>query len=152
MYQKILGPIDGSDTSARVVNEAMKLAKNQSARIRLIHVVNEFMVIAAYESAAGITYSGDLMQALRDSGQKLLDKAKAMVAAEGIQVEAELLEAHGGQAGNAIVKDAEHSHADIIVLGMHGRRGFSRAVMGSDAEQVVRQARVPVLLVRNPGA
>jgi nucleotide-binding universal stress UspA family protein len=147
MYQKILVPIDGSGTSSHGLAEAMKLAKDQHARIRLIHVVNELMVVATYE---GTMYSGELIQALRDGGQKVLDNAKATVAAAGIQVEAELLEAHGGQAGNAIIKDAEHSHADIIVLGTHGRRGLSRLVMGSDAEQVVRQAKVPVLLVRMP--
>lgn len=147
MYKKILVPIDGSDTAARGLNEALKLAKDQSATIRLIHVVNELMVIASYE---GTIYSGELVQALRDSGQKVLDNAQQKVSAMGVQVESELLEAHGGQAGNAIVKDAEQCHADIIVLGTHGRRGFSRLVMGSDAEQVVRQARVPVLLVRDP--
>lgn len=147
MYKKILVPIDGSDTAARGLNEALKLARDQSATIRLIHVVNELMVIASYE---GTIYSGELVQALRDSGQKVLDNAQQKVSAMGVQVESELLEAHGGQAGNAIVKDAEQCHADIIVLGTHGRRGFSRLVMGSDAEQVVRQARVPVLLVRDP--
>lgn len=148
MYHKILVPIDGSDTSARGLEEALKLAKDQAAKLRLIHVVNELMVVASYE---GTIYSGELVQALRDSGQKVLDNARQKVSAAGVQVECELLEAHGGQAGNAIVKDAEQCHADIIVLGTHGRRGLSRLVMGSDAEQVVRQARVPVLLVRNPG-
>lgn len=147
MYQKILVPIDGSDTSTRGLAEAVKLARDQGATLRLIHVVNELMVVASYE---GTIYSGELVQALRDSGQKILDKARQHVATAGVQVEIELLEAHGGQAGNAIVKDAEQCRADIIVLGTHGRRGLSRLVMGSDAEQVVRQARVPVLLVRNP--
>jgi nucleotide-binding universal stress UspA family protein len=148
MYHKILVPIDGSDTSAFGLEEAMKFAKDQAAKIRLIHVVNELMVVASYE---GTIYSGELVQALRESGQKVLDSAVQKVTAAGVNVESELLEAHGGQAGNAIIKDAEQCHADIIVLGTHGRRGLSRLVMGSDAEQVVRQARVPVLLVRNPG-
>ncbi len=148
MYHKILVPIDGSETSARGLDEAVKLARDQSARIRLIHVVNELMVVASYE---GTIYSGELIQALRESGQKMLDNAHQKVSAAGVQVESALLDAHGGQAGNAIIKDAEECHADIIVLGTHGRRGLSRLVMGSDAEQVVRQARVPVLLVRNPG-
>lgn len=147
MYQKILVPIDGSDTSTRGLAEAVKLARDQGATIRLIHVVNELMVVASYE---GTIYSGELIQALRESGRKILDNARQQVATAGVQVETELLEAHGGQAGNAIVKDAEQCRADIIVLGTHGRRGLSRLVMGSDAEQVVRQARVPVLLVRNP--
>ena len=146
MYKKILVPIDGSETSAKGLLEAQKLAKNQQATIRLIHVINELMVVATYEATI---YSGELINALRENGQKLLNDARQKVAATGIPVETELLEAHGGQAGQVIVKDAEQSHADIIVLGTHGRRGLSRLVMGSDAEHVVRLAKVPVLLVRN---
>lgn len=147
MYRKILVPIDGSATAARGLHEAMRLAADQKATIRLIHVVNELMVMASYE---GTIYSGELITALRESGQRILEQARQHVAAQGIAVEAELLEAHGGQAGSAIVKDADHCQADIIVLGTHGRRGLSRVVMGSDAEQVVRLAKIPVLLVRNP--
>ena len=145
MYQKILVPIDGSTTAALGLAEAIKLAQNQQATIRLIHVVNELMVMASYE---GTIYSGELIEALRNSGQRILDKAQQQVVAAGVVVEGELLEAHGGQAGNTIVNDAEKSHADIIVLGTHGRRGLSRIVMGSDAEQVVRLTKIPVLLVR----
>ena len=145
MYRKILVPVDGSETAMRGLDEAIKLAKDQTAKIRLIHVVNELMVVASYE---GTVYSGELIQALRESGQKVLESAKQKVAKAGIQVESELLEAHGGHAGHTIVKDAEQCQADVIVLGTHGRRGLSRLVMGSDAEQVVRQTNIPVLLVR----
>ena len=51
-------------------------------------------------------------------------------------------------AGDWIVRKAEEVKADLIVCGTHGRRGIPRLVMGSDAEQVVRRAPVPVLLVR----
>ena len=44
--------------------------------------------------------------------------------------------------------EARRQRADLIVLGTHGRRGLRRAVLGSDAEQVVRRSPVPVLLVR----
>jgi len=147
MYQKILVPIDGSDTSQRGLDEAIKLAKDQHAVIRLLHVVNEWMVVATNE---GAFYTGDLIQGLREGGKALLEKSRAAVSAAGIQVETELVEANGGHAGHAIVKDAENSKADIIVLGTHGRRGLGRLLMGSDAEQVVREARVPVLLIRQP--
>lgn len=146
MYKKILVPIDGSVTAAKGLAEASKLAKDQNATIRLIHVVNELMIIAMPEAAI---YSGEIIEALRETGQQLLDKAQQQLVATGLQVEAQLLEAHGKQAGQVIVADAEQSHADIIVLGTHGRRGLSRLVMGSDAEYIVRLARVPVLLVRN---
>jgi nucleotide-binding universal stress UspA family protein len=48
------------------------------------------------------------------------------------------------------VKQAKQWPADLIVLGTHGRRGLSRLAMGSDAELVVRQSSVPVLMVRDP--
>ena len=113
MYKKILVPIDGSATSSRGLAEAMKLAGEQRAKIRLIHVVNELMVMASYE---GTIFTGELITALRESGEKLLEKAKKQVADAGIAVESELLEAHGGQAGSTIAHDAEKSQADLIVL------------------------------------
>jgi nucleotide-binding universal stress UspA family protein len=57
----------------------------------------------------------------------------------------------GGAAADAIVREAKKQRADLIVLGTHGRRGMRRMVMGSDAEEVVRTARVPVLLVKGAG-
>ena len=57
-----------------------------------------------------------------------------------------------GPVGAVIAKYAEQWPADLIVLGTHGRRGIRRLVMGSDAEYVVRTARVPVLLVRGTKA
>jgi len=146
MYQRILAPIDGSNTAARGLTEAIRLAKDQSAKLRVIHVVNELMMVSSYE---GTIYSGELIEALRESGRNILSKAAEQVKAAGVQVETELLEAHGGHAGDVIVKDANQWNADIIVLGTHGRRGLGRLVMGSDAEQVLRQAKVPVLLVRS---
>lgn len=145
MYQKILVPVDGSKTAQRGLQEALKLAKALGASVRLIHVVNEFAVIATYE---GMVYSGELVEALRKSGKQLLEKAEQEVKAAGVAVQSELIEARSGQAGSEIVHDASNSKCELIVLGTHGRRGLSRLLMGSDAEQVVRQATVPVLLVR----
>jgi len=51
-----------------------------------------------------------------------------------------------------ILEQAKGWHADVIVMGTHGRRGIFRLAMGSDAEQVVRGATVPVLLVRGQAA
>ena len=145
MYQRILVPMDGSDTATRGLREGMRLAKDQHAKLRLIHVINELMVVAAYE---GTVYSGELLEVLRENGKAILSKAEATVTAAGLQVESAVLEAHGGHAGDAIAKDAAQWPADIIVLGTHGRRGIARLLMGSDAEQVIRQATVPVLLVK----
>jgi len=145
MYQKILVPVDGSKTAQRGLQEALKLAKALNSTIRLIHVVNEFAVIATYE---GMVYSKELVDSLIQSGKKVLAQAEQDVRAAGVAVQSELVEARSGQAGTEILHDATKSKADLIVLGTHGRRGLSRLLMGSDAEQVVRQSNVPVLLVR----
>jgi len=61
-----------------------------------------------------------------------------------------MIESVGGAAGDLIVEQANKWGAELIVLGTHGRRGIKRMVLGSDAEHVVRQSSVPVLLVRAP--
>jgi nucleotide-binding universal stress UspA family protein len=66
----------------------------------------------------------------------------------GIKPTLAMRETIGGPAADAIVREARKQGADLIVLGTHGRRGVRRLVLGSDAEQVVRTSRVPVLLVR----
>jgi nucleotide-binding universal stress UspA family protein len=68
----------------------------------------------------------------------------------GVAVETVLLGARGNRVADLIVKQAKKWHADLIVLGTHGRRGVARVLMGSDAEIVVRETPVPVLLVRSP--
>ena len=55
-----------------------------------------------------------------------------------------------GEAVGEILRVAEDHHADMIVMGTHGRRGLTRLVMGSVAELVVRRANCPVLTVRTP--
>jgi nucleotide-binding universal stress UspA family protein len=61
-----------------------------------------------------------------------------------------LLETLGHRVAELIIKQAKKWRADVIVLGTHGRRGLARVLMGSDAEIVVRESPVPVLLVRAP--
>ncbi len=146
MYRKILVAIDGSTASNLGLDEAIRLAKNQGARLRLFHLVDEFAAVSGPDSAA--LYSQGLIEALRRDGERIMDKAEGLVRRKGIKAEAVMLESFGGKAADAIVAQARKWGADLIVLGTHGRRGVKRLVMGSDAEEVVRTAPAPVLLVR----
>lgn len=145
MYQRILVPIDGSETAALGLKEAIKLARDQDAIIRLVHVVNELIVVDATAVNLGV-----ILERLRSGGESLLGEAAAAVRSAGIEADTVLKEASGGQAGPHIVQQAEEWRADLIVCGTHGRRGIRRIVMGSDAEYVVRHTPAPVLLVRSP--
>lgn len=148
MYGKILVPIDGSETSMRGLEEAIKVAKALGAKIRVLHVVNELILDGGYSPG---TYANDLFRSLREVGSGLLMQAEKLVRQHGVDVETEMLESIGAPAADFIVAQSRQWPADLIVMGTHGRRGLARFAMGSDAEFVVRAAAVPVLLVRNVG-
>lgn len=150
MYRKILVPVDGSPTSNRGLQEAIKLAKLTGARLRLMHVVDELALASGLEAATMLT--GEMVQMLRDSGARLLAKAQARVDKAGVPVDTVLADSLAGRICDQVADQARSWHADLIVLGTHGRRGFGRLLLGSDAEMIVRLATVPVLLVRAPEA
>jgi len=143
MYQKILVPIDGSKTAVAGLEEAVKLAKAVGGRIRVFHVVNEFILDYSY---AGM-YASNLVESLRASGERVLKDAEALVRQSGVEVDGVLQESIGGPAADLILVQAREWKAELIVMGTHGRRGLRRIALGSDAESVLREAQVPVLLV-----
>ncbi len=148
MYKRILVPIDGSDTAALGLREAIKLARDQGGQIRIVHVVNELPLVST--ELSGIVYE-QLAEQLRESGTALLTSAEALVRNAGVPVDTQLVELLDGQAGEYVVGTAKDWPADIIVCGTHGRRGLRRIVMGSDAEFIVRHSPVPILLIRSDG-
>jgi nucleotide-binding universal stress UspA family protein len=147
MYQRILVPIDGSHTSTLGLQAAIRMATEQQAQLRLISIVDEFVIAQNFE---GFINLGDLIDALREAGEKAISNALALVHKHDIKVESALLETMGQRVSDIIVDDATKWKADLIVMGTHGRRGFNRMVLGSDAEGVLRTASVPVLMVRSP--
>ena len=147
MYTHILVPVDGSPTSDRGLEEAVKLARLTGARLRLIHVVDQLVYAVGMDGVGAMT--ADLIPMLREAGEKILKKANARVEASGVPVETVLFDSFTGRVCDLVVAEATNWHADLIVLGTHGRRGVGRVFMGSDAEQIVRLAPTPVLLVRS---
>jgi nucleotide-binding universal stress UspA family protein len=145
-YRRILAAVDGSDASNRGLREALRLAKEERAQLFIMHIVDEYPAYAMPDAGAYGTV--DIVSLLRKGGARTLAKAKAAAEKQGLRPKAILRETIGGSAAAAIVREAKRQRADLIVLGTHGRRGVRRLVLGSDAEHVVREAPVPVLLVR----
>jgi nucleotide-binding universal stress UspA family protein len=94
------------------------------------------------------SYVEDFSKGLTATGERLLASAEGAARARRVNVETALLETLGRRVADVIVREAKKWRADLIVLGTHGRAGLSRVVLGSDAELVVRESPVPVLLVR----
>jgi len=148
-YKRILVPVDGSPTSGLGLREAIGFAKAQKARLQLVHVVDVHnALVAGAESSA---YLAELLPALRQRGRQILAKAAERARKAGLACDTVLLETLTGPAAEPILRQAKKARVDLIVMGTHGRRGLRRLVMGSDAEQIVRNASVPVMLVRAKG-
>ena len=143
-YQNILVPVDGSETSYAAVAQAAELAKAFGGKITVVQVLALDPYIAAEYISA--TQTNDLIERARTSVLKTLDEAAAKFSNLGIPVEAKLLE--GQVVHREIIREAETSKADLIVIGSHGRTGLKRLFLGSVAQSVLGEAHIPVLVVR----
>ncbi|MDR3428487.1 MULTISPECIES: universal stress protein [Silvimonas] len=145
MYQRILVPVDDSNTSATALRESIRFAIDQKALVRLVHVID----LAQFAwSANEFLDVPQLQDALRKSGEQLLARYADILKQQNVNCEAGLLEAWGGNLARAIVDDAAEWKADVIVMGTHGYSGLTHLLLGSVAEGVMRHTAVPILLVR----
>jgi nucleotide-binding universal stress UspA family protein len=142
-YPNVLVAVDGSEPSARALDESIRLVKAHGGKLRIMHIVDDLSVLAG----SGYYTEDGVMHAL-GKGRQIVNAAAAAARKAGVMAEVDLVECVGGRTASFIVDAAKESGASLIVLGTHGRRGLRRLVMGSDAEEVVRSAPVPVLLVR----
>lgn len=151
MYKNILLAIDGSKISDSLIEEVIKLIKDQSVNVRIVHVVDESFV---HYGGPSFDYLS-LIAAWREDGEKILNKAAKKIASQSsVKPETSILELKPlqGRVAEVIVEAAKEWPADLLVIGTHGRRGFSRLFLGSVAENVIRIATTPVLLVRGADA
>ncbi|MGO4813489.1 universal stress protein [Cupriavidus sp. 2MCAB6] len=150
MYSKILVAVDGSESADRALAEALHLAAAMGSEVTVMHVIDNSYL--RYE--VGYVDLTDLRASLLEGGQSLLDEAKAKAAAQQVACKTLIVDEPLalGDVASAIEQAAQQTHAELIVVGTHGRRGVRRLLMGSVAEGLVRQCRQPVLLVHAPPA
>jgi nucleotide-binding universal stress UspA family protein len=147
MYQRILVPLDGSVVAARGLREALSLAKLCGASLVLLSVVEYYPVMM---EMATTTVWDQISNDLREHHRRVLEQAHDDARAAGIASESHLEDAVAARVCDVIVDQARQHRCDLIVMGTHGRHGIEHALIGSDAERVLRQAPCAVLLVRAP--
>jgi nucleotide-binding universal stress UspA family protein len=150
MYQRILVPVDGSDASRRALEQAIAVARLTGGAIRIVHVIDELAHVTGFETAE--TLCREVLPGLCRRGHKLLDDARTQAVSAGVAADVDLAECFAARVADILVQRAESWNADLIVMGTSGRRGAQRLLLGSDAEEVLRCANVPVLLVRSSAA
>lgn len=146
MYKRILVPLDGSETSTKALVAALQLARDGQGRVRLVHVLEALNQLAGYDQFGG--YAGDLIQIMREAGTRLLKDGLEIARAAGIPADDVLFDQLTQRMPEVVIDAAADWKADLIVVGTHGRRGLGRALLGSGAEQIIRLAPVPVLVIR----
>jgi nucleotide-binding universal stress UspA family protein len=146
MYEKILVPVDGSSTSTHGLREAIQLAKLSGGTIKLLHILDETSFMTGMEGGIGMTEQ--TLKSVRLAADQVLSDAVTLVELAGVKAETSLIESYAERVSDHVVGEATEWDTNLIVLGTHGRRGVKRMLLGSDAEQILRIANVPVLLVR----
>lgn len=146
MYKRILVAVDGNPVS-RSLDEAIMLAKAGNATLLLLNVSVIDPVLLWNEEnwmVPGFTPGeGELIHSA-----EVLTTVQEKVQQAGVTSEIKQVEDAGQNLGVIIAEQAEAWEADLIVAGTHGRKGVDRLLMGSVAENIVRNATVPVLLIR----
>jgi len=137
----VLVAVDFSETSKNALAYGRNLARAFGARLHVLHVADVISTSAAQFYPEG---PGDPEAKAIELGTRQL---RTHLIAEGI-VDSHADVRVAPDPAHEIVDYAKEIHADLIVIGTHGRTGVSRLIMGSVAEHVVRTARCPVLVVR----
>ncbi len=143
---RILCPVDFFEASAKAYDYAYSLALRYEAKLYIQHVID--LLVGAYPYYNFPDVAGNSIYVDLNKGAE--DRLRQMVshhATKGIQAE---MAVHKGFVPDSILAFAQNQHADLIVMGTHGRRGLDRLVMGSVTEHVLRRAPCPVLAVRRP--
>jgi nucleotide-binding universal stress UspA family protein len=143
-FRHILAPTDFSEYSKQAVVSALELARTFGAKLTMLHVVELPPVEGYVPLAVNATWPTFLDDLERQATQ---DLAQWVPEAEASDVEVVRLVAVGSP-HRKIIDTAEAEQVDLIVMATAGRSGFSRLIMGSIAERVVRTATCPVLTIR----
>jgi nucleotide-binding universal stress UspA family protein len=140
--EKILVPLDGSETSEAVLPSVGRLASAFGAGIRLLYVVPAIIFPVTMEGHAQCDIAAE---SCTKDGEEYLRKVEKRLTDKGFKVEGLL---QRGDEAQRILEQSDRKDIAFIAMATHGRTGVSRWVLGSVAEKVVHHASKPILLVR----
>lgn len=144
---QVLCPVDFSDFSRRALDHALTVARGYHASVTALHVVSPAPVVAPIPYYFGAEIAPPLVLPPIDRA-RVVSELERFVETEqlpGVRIETLVIEA--SDAYREILGQADRLHADLIVLGTHGRSGFERLFLGSVTEKVLRTTHIPVMTV-----
>ena len=144
LFTRILVATGGSPWSGHAVEVALQMAAAYHLELVVVAVVTQDYV-PQKTAPWGVERTSVVEGSAREFMKSVLDKASAMAKAHGIRHACELRE---GPAVEEILKAAEQSQCDLIVIGSRGLRGLSPVTLGETGSEVLLKAPVPVLVVK----
>jgi len=144
MYSRILVTTDGSEITAKAVEQAVALAQKLGSQLFALTITEPYPYSPLAETQP-ISPQEHLDAELRVANARLLAVQHAAQAA-GLRCEGSSVE--GAMPWKGIIDHAEHVKADLIVMASHGRRGVSALLLGSETQKVLTHSKTPVLVVR----
>jgi nucleotide-binding universal stress UspA family protein len=142
-FSTILFATDFSENSDLAFDYALTLARQSSAHLVVIHVINEPVDLRGFY-VPHISFD-NLEKEIEDGANRMMEKFCESKLGDYSAYETKICT---GVPHEEILKQADERNASLIVLGTHGRSGLDHILFGSTAERVVRQAKCPVLTVR----
>ena len=140
IFRRILIAVDGGAPAVRAAAVGCQLAESLGAEVSLFHAVE-----SPRDPAQGGASAEELVELERRRREEVFADLRGQLPASVIRM-AKL--ARHAEPASAILQTASEWAADLIVIGSHGRDGLTRALLGSVAEGVMRQAQCPVLVVK----
>lgn len=141
-FGRILVPVDGSEVAKKAATKALAIAKSTDIEVLALHVLNIPGIPTLYAYPTEIPYQ-QLHDLIRKEGRSYLEEIEKLGKEMGVNVSTKLVDGHPAE---EILKEARED--DLIVIGSKGRTALDRLLMGSVAENVVRHAPCPVMIVR----
>jgi nucleotide-binding universal stress UspA family protein len=143
--RRVLHASDFSPASRAAFATAVDMAKDNRAELLLVHVLTPVMPIIADDGYVNPKTWEDIEASTKAAGQRQLAALASKARKAGARVKALLSE---GAPHEQIIRLARSKHADVVVLGTHGRTGLAKFFLGSVAGRVVSMSSVPVMTVR----
>ena len=144
---KILVAIDDSKFSEAVVEAVIRQATPQETEAKVLHVIEPIPIYPDGQAWGYGPGASQVLEEQRKEAEELVARAGQTLREKNFKVMTDIEE---GNPKEVIIDSAAEWHADLIVVGSHGRKGLDRFFMGSVSEAVARHARCSVQIVRVP--
>jgi nucleotide-binding universal stress UspA family protein len=145
MYKNLLIATDGSELSLKAVEQGLALAKALNAKATAVTVTEPWTAMASGDFAMSFPVE-EYEQSVEASAQKIL--AGASEVAKKVGAPCNMLHVKDHFPAEGIIETADKLGCDLIVMSSHGRRGITRLLMGSQANNVLTHSKMPVLICR----